>query len=479
MKVGPVLNFLGVLFIFLSVFMALPAVWAFYYREDAWISFILPALGTLIGGFAIKKLTNAEPGIGIREGFAIVVFGWAGVVLLGAVPYLTTGSIPSFTNAVFESVAGFTTTGASILSDVESLPKSVLFWRSFTHWLGGMGIVVLSLAILPFLGTGGMQLYRAEVAGPTKDRLTPRIQRTAKVLWGIYLLITLLGTALLMLCGMDFFDALCHTFGALATGGFSTRNASIGAFDNPWIPWVVILIMLLGATDFALHFYALRGKPLNYFKSSQFRSYFLTLIGAVVLVVVFSYPYLRTTGESVVDCVFEVVSMSTTTGYVTADYEKWHPVVPWIIMGLLFPGGMAGSTAGGMKFVRVMIAAKSLHLTIRRFIHPQGVYAVRVDDRPVAEEIVQQILAFCFLYVIVFFLCALGLAATGVDFITSFGASLACISGTGPGLGLTGAMGNYYSLPIVAKWILIVEMVLGRLEFYAVLIIVSRSFWKK
>ncbi len=479
MKKGPVINFLGALLIFLGAFMMLSAAWALYFHESQMIHFAISAVITSGVGFILWKFSDAGKGIQIREGFAIVTLGWAAMGLFGALPFIITGAIPSPTNAIFESMSGFSTTGASILTDIESLPKSVLFWRSFTHWLGGMGIIVFSLAILPVLGIGGMQLFKAEAPGPTKDKLTPRIRQTAKLLWGVYVLLSLSETVLLMICGMDLFEALCHTFGTMATGGFSTRNASIAAYDSSCIHWVIIVFMFLAGTNFALHYRALSGKPLLYFKDSEFRFYAGVIVTAVVVVFLFSLGRFENPMIGFRDSVFQVVSLCTTTGYVTANYVTWHPLAILILIILMFMGGMTASTGGGMKMVRCMILLKHAHIEIKKLIHPRAVYPLRFGQRVMDGSMVTNILGFFLLFIVIFVLGALILTGMGLDFATSFGASIACLANIGPAIGDVGPTGNYAGMPILAKWVLIVMMVMGRLELFTVLVLFSGSFWKK
>lgn len=476
---GPVLHFIGVLLIFLGLFMLVPAAWALYYQEAEIKYFILSAVITFVLGLLFRRFSDPSAGIQIREGFAIVGLGWVAIVLFGSLPYLISGAIPSLTDAIFESTSGFTTTGASILSDVEVLPKSVLFWRSFTHWLGGMGIIVFTLAILPILGIGGMQLYKAEITGPTKDKLTPRISQTAKLLWGVYTLMTLAETILLVLCGMNLFDALCHSFGTVATGGFSTRNASIAAFDNPWIHWVIILFMFLAGANFALHYRAMRGHPLAHWREPEFRFYGSALLVGVVVILVSSWSRFEPARVTIRDAFFVVVSQGTCTGFTTADYERWHPLAILTLIVLMFLGGMVGSTSGGLKTMRWVIIMKSIQVEIRRLIHPSGVYPIRFGSKLISDQAATNILAFSLLYVVVFLAGGGLLVGLGLDYSTSFGSSIACLSGVGPGIGLVGPTENYNALPDPAKWTLIAEMYLGRLELLTVMALFSRGFWRK
>jgi trk system potassium uptake protein TrkH len=478
-KFGPVLNFLGALLVFLGAFMLLSAVWAFYYHENELIPLVLAAVITSGIGLLTWKFSDPGQGIQIREGFAIVSLGWMVMAIFGSLPFLLTQAIPSVTNAVFEAMSGFTTTGASILTDIESLPRSVLFWRSFTHWLGGMGIIVFSLAILPVLGIGGMQLFKAEAPGPTKDKLTPRIRETAKLLWGVYVILSGIETLLLMLCGMNLFDALCHTFGTMATGGFSTRNASIAAFENPLVHWVIIFFMFMAGTNFALHYRAMTGKPILYFRDPEFRFYGGVIIAAILLVFGFSLGQFANVADGFRDSVFQVVALCTTTGFVTADYVTWHPLAILILIVLMFMGGMTASTGGGMKMVRCMILLKHAHVEIKKLIHPNAVLPLRFGKRIIPPDMTTNILGFFLLFIVIFLLGALILTALGMDFATSFGASIACLANIGPAIGDVGPTGSYAGLPGIAKWVLIAMMLMGRLELFTVLVLFSRSFWKR
>ncbi|MFH1861598.1 MAG: TrkH family potassium uptake protein [bacterium] len=479
MKFSPVLHFLGLVILFLGLFMLFSIGWAVYYQEAEAVHFGISAAITILSGFLLWKFSNPQPGIQIREGFAIVSLGWIAMAFFGALPFVISGAIPDPTDAVFESMSGFTTTGASILTDIEVLPQCVLFWRSFTHWLGGMGIIVFSLAILPILGIGGMQLYKAEAPGPTKDKLTPRISQTAKLLWGVYILLSALETGLLMLCGVDLFDALCHMFGTMATGGFSTHNASIAVFSNPWVHWIIILFMFLAGTNFVLHYRALSGKPGFYWRNPEFRFYVGTLLVAILLITLFSWSRFEQHGHTLRDSVFQAVSLCTTTGFITADYEKWHTLAIIVLILLMFMGGMAGSTGGGMKMMRCLILIKHAHIEVKKLIHPNAVFPLRFGSRVISADTTTNILGFFLLYMVFFVLGALLLAALGQDFYTSIGASIACLSNIGPGIGFVGPNGNYAGMPVMAKWILIFLMLLGRLELFTVLVLFSRTFWRK
>jgi trk system potassium uptake protein TrkH len=413
-----------------------------------------------------------------KEGFAIVTLAWTAFSLFGALPYMIAGAIPSFTNAFFETMSGFSTTGATILTDIEVLPHGLLFWRSLTHWIGGLGIIVLSIAILPFLGVGGMQLYRAELRSAA-DRLTPRITETAKILWGVYVTFTFVEAGLLMLGGMSLFDALCHSFGTLATGGYSTKNASVGAYGSAYIDWVVIFFMLVAGTNFSLHYRFLKGDFKAYFRNTEFR-FFMTLLGlAVIIILTDTALRYDSMGNAFRDTLFQVSSILTTTGYGTADYEQWSFTSQFILFMLMFFGGCAGSTGGGMKMMRVHVVVKFVYAEITRLVHPHAVIPVRVGKDALSREVVANIVGYFILYMLVFAAGVVVMTGLNLDMRTAFGAVAATLSNIGPGLGAVGPTDNYAEIPATGKWVLSALMLMGRLELYTVLILLSPSYWKK
>jgi trk system potassium uptake protein TrkH len=475
-----VLRVLSALLILLGISLIAPALFAYFYREGDFNAFLITIgvawLLGLAGFFGSRTTGELHP----KDGFLIVSGSWFLFALIGALPFKISGFIPSFTDAFFETMSGFTTTGASILTNIETLPHGLLFWRSLTHWLGGMGIILLSLAILPLLGVGGMQLFKAEVPGPTADRLTPRIKNTAKLLWGVYALISLVETLLLKLAGMTWFDALCHTFGTMATGGFSTKNASIGHYDSLFVDGIVIVFMILAGTNFALHYRALRGKPLIYFKDRE-ALFFASVIAVAALLI--GADVWRVTGQHVIKTlqytVFQVVSILTTTGYVTADFENWSKLSQVILYFLMFFGGCAGSTGGGIKIIRTMILLKLGINEIRRLIHPQAVFAVRIGTRVIPREIATNVGGFFLLHVAITVFGILFMSALGLDFETAFASVAANINNIGPGLGAVGPTDHYAHVPVIGKWFLCFLMLVGRLEIFTVLILLTVSFWRK
>ncbi|MEJ2637084.1 MAG: TrkH family potassium uptake protein [Calditrichia bacterium] len=480
MQIRNIIHILGFLLIFLAAAMLVPLPFSLYYGEGDSIFFIVPALITAAVGIAAYKSTRLNRDVQVREGFAIVTLGWVAFSLLGCLPFILSGHIPSFTDAFFETMSGFTTTGATILVDVEKLPHGLLFWRSFTHWLGGMGIIVLSIAILPFLGVGGMQLFKAEVPGPVPDKLTPRVTETAKILWGVYILFSAAETGLLMLGGMDFFNSLCHTFGTMATGGFSTKNASIGYYKSPFIQYVVIFFMIIAGTNFSLHYRFLRKNLLAYIKNHEFLL-FAGLIAAATIFIGYDtlLHHYHTFELAFRKTLFQVVSILTTTGYGTADYEQWAFSSQFILFLLMFIGGCAGSTGGGMKVIRLYVIFKFVRAEVKRLLHPRAVIPVRVGHTVIPREIVTNVLGFFVLMIFLFIGGVILMSILGLDLESALGATAATLGNIGPGLGSVGPTDNYAHIPVLGKWVLTFFMLAGRLEIYTVLILFAPSFWRK
>lgn len=433
-------------------------------------------LGLLFWTFNKKLDQNS---IGKREGYIIVSLTWVIISFFGAIPFVLSGITTSYTDAFFETMSGFTTTGATIFADIEALPKGILFWRSMTHWIGGMGIIVLSLAILPILGIGGMQLFVAEVPGLTPDKLHPRITQTAKRLWIIYVMLTLIQTLLLMLGGMNLFESLCHAFGTMATGGFSTRNDSIAGF-SPYIQYVIILFMYLAGISFTLHYFVIKRQFRKVLRNEELRMYTLLLITATVTIAaaLFYMQHLES-GKAFRDALFQVVSIVTTTGYITSDYLTW-PFFTWLLIFLLmFTGGCAGSTGGGIKIVRIILLFKNSRMELKRIVHPQALLPVRLNGKSISQQIIFNVLAFFLIYIIIFAFGSLVMSAMGMEFESAVGAVAASLGNIGPGLGSVGPVLNYSTVPMAGKWVLAFLMLLGRLELFTVLILFSSSFWKK
>lgn len=442
----------------------------------------IPVSGTItifVGGLMFLLNRKSSKNIGKREGYIIVSFTWILISLFGALPYYISGTIPNFTDAFFETISGFTTTGATILTDIEAMPKDLLYWRSLTQWLGGMGIIVFTVAILPVLGIGGMALFMAEMPGVTYDKLHPRITATAKRLWGIYVLFTLIQTLLLWAGEMDFFDAINHAYTTMSTGGFSTRNESIATF-SAYSQYVIIIFMILAGTNFTLHYFALHGKLARVFKDEEFRGY-LTVIGVISFFITIGLLLISKTQPEAAfrDALFTVASILTTTGYATANYLMWPTILWMLIFVLMFLGGSAGSTSGGIKIIRQMLLLKNSRMELKRAFHPNAILPVRFNKKSVSQDIIYKVMAFFLMYILIFSLGMIALSAMGLDFQTAVGASISSLGNIGPAIGQVGPVDNYAFMPWPAKWLLSFLMLMGRLEIFTVLILFSPQFWKR
>ena len=481
MNLKLIIRVLGFLIFVEGVAMLLALAVSVIYGEYDTTAFIISSGICLITGGIIAWLTNgASKDIGKREGYIIVALVWVVFSFFGSLPYILSNSIPNFTNAFFETISGFTTTGSSILSDIEALPHGILFWRSISQWLGGMGIIVLSLAILPVFGIGGMQLYVAEVPGPTPDKISPRIRQTAKTLWIIYLGFTVTEIMLLWVGGMSFYDAVCHSFTTMATGGFSTKQASIAHWSSPFIQYVIIVFMFFAGTNFTLSYLALKGSFKSVFKDEEFKYYGFFILGFTVLI----FGGLLITTQLEVEhafrnSLFQVVSIITTTGFATTNYLLWTPFLTILIFSLFFFGGSAGSTGGGIKIMRIVILLKNSYYELRRMIHPHAVVPVKFNKHSVDAKIVTNVLAFFMLYVIVFALSTIVFSLIEPDMESAMGAVATTLGNIGPGLGNVGPTENFLHVSPIGKWFLSFLMLLGRLELFTILILFSPSFWKQ
>jgi trk system potassium uptake protein TrkH len=472
---------LGALAAVLGLCMATAIPWSFVDGDGTWRVFLIVVIISMAAGaglYAALRQEDAE--YGLRDGFAIVTLGWVVAGVLGAMPYWTSGILPNFVDALFESFSGFTTTGATVVNNIEALPRSILFWRSFTHWLGGMGIIVLSVAILPLLGVGGMAMFKAEVPSPVMDKLKPTVAETAKTLWKVYALFTAVEIVLLYIAGMEFFDSMCHTFGTLATGGFSTKNMSIGHYDSAAIRVIILVFMLVAGVNFTLHYQALRGNIRAYWKSSEFRLYMAIFAVVTVFLTlnVYGENYDRI-GDAFGESAFQTAAIMTTTGYATADWEAWPWVCQWLLLCLMFMGGCAGSTGGGMKCMRLMIVGKHVFRELSLLIHPRAVIPLKIDRKTVSPQIINGILAFVGLFIGMWTVSTFMLVFLGMDVITAIGATTATLSNIGPGLNKVGAADTYSWISQPCKWILIFDMLAGRLELYTVFILMVPDFWRK
>jgi trk system potassium uptake protein TrkH len=475
-------RFIGLLILFLGVSMIPPFLMATVSHDGSSRVLLFSVLITSTVGVTLSLITRDKQNtvLSHRDGVAIVTLGWATAGFFGTLPYLLSGAISGFTDAYFESISGFTTTGASILSDIEGLPEGILLWRSQTQWLGGMGIIVLSIAILPFLGVGGMQLYKAEIPSPVVDKLKPRISETAKTLWKVYVFITALQVFLLSLGGMSILDAVNHAFCTMPTGGFSTKNASIAYYNSTYFDVIIILFMLLAGINFSLHYKLLRGDFKIFGKDPECRG-FLLLVGLFILVVTMSThgSVYDSIGEALRYSAFQVASIITTTGFVTADYDLWPSLSKQILLGCMFLGAMAGSTGGGMKTMRIMLLVKHGYQEVFRIVHPHAVTAVKLGGKAVPSEVLSSIWGFLILYMGLFVVATLVMASLGLDMITAFASVAASIGNIGPGLAMVGPTKNYFAIPLVGKWVLVFCMLLGRLEIYTVIVLLIPEFWRK
>jgi len=488
-----ILHFFGLLFLFNGGFMLLAALVSLIYNDGVTFKLFLSGMVTLlIGAFGMLYTRKHKKEMNKREGYIVVAFGWIVMALSGTIPYVLTGSIPNFTDAFFETMSGFTTTGASILNDIEVMPEGVLFWRSLTHWIGGMGIIVLAVAILPLLGIGGMQLFAAEAPGPSADKLHPRITDTAKRLWLIYFGYTAAETILLKVAGMSFFDAINHSLSTLSTGGFSTKNASVAYWnDVPLIQYIIITFMFLAGTNFVLSYFAFKGKISKIYQDEEFKLYFkfiivFTIIAAVIIyfnadmsLSSIEHPQVLGAAESSFrHSLFQVLAIVTTTGFVTADYTLWTPFLTVFFFGLMFLGGSAGSTSGGIKVVRHLITIKNGFLEFKRTLHPNAILPVRYNKRSVSGDIVFNILGFFILYLLSFIVGALGFSMMQIDFESAIGLAASSLGNVGPALGDFGPVNNYSALPPIGKWWASFLMLIGRLELFTVLILLTPFFWR-
>ncbi|MDY6970938.1 MAG: potassium transporter TrkG [Thermodesulfobacteriota bacterium] len=482
MNLHAITRFIGIVVLFLGISMVPPLLISFVFRDGSTEALILSMLITFSSGLILFISTKRQKDVHLnhRDGIAIVTLGWVMAGLFGTLPYIFSGFIPDFTNAYFESISGFTTTGSTILGNIECLPEGLLLWRSQTQWLGGMGIIVLSIAILPFLGVGGMQLYRAEIPSPVVDKLKPRISETAKTLWKAYVLITIVEVVLLFAGGMSMFDAVCHSFCTMPTGGFSTKNAGIAQFDSPYLDGLIILFMLIAGINFSLHYGFLKGDFTVFGNDAECR-FFLILVGSFTLIVTLDIygPVYHSFGGSFHQAAFQVSSIITTTGFVTADYDKWPALSRLILLICMFLGAMAGSTGGGMKTMRVMLLIRHCYKQVFRIIHPHAVTTVKLGGKPVPQDILNSIWGFFVLYLGLFILATLIMAYLGLDMVSAFASVSASIGNIGPGLGVVGPSKNYLAIPMIGKWVLISCMLLGRLEIYTVIVLFTPEYWRK
>ena len=483
-----VINILGIICVFLGISM-LPSIgWCLYYSEPDFTPFLKSSLITISVGLFLYFITKfylrkEDRDLQSIEGFTIVSLGWIVMGVFSSLPFYLSDINLSFVDSFFEAMSGLTTTGATIFGNhilIEDLSHGLLFWRSFTQFIGGMGIIVFSIAILPLLGIGGVQLFKAEVAGPTADKMTPRIKQTAKLLWGIYVGLVILLTSILYIEGMSFFDAICHSFTTIATAGFSTHSESIAFFDNPIIEWTIIVFMLIAATNFTLHYLLLSKAKFEYFKNEEFKIYFYTFF-IVSIIIFFNLNYYNMFNwslESLRDSMFTTATLLSTTGFTTANYELWPNLSVMFVFILFFIGGTSGSTTGALKIIRTVLIVKYLIYEMKKLLHPNGIYNIKIGGKIIEEDVVKNTLGFYLFYLFIFISSALLISAYNIDYVTALSTAASAIGNIGPGLGEIGPTDNWSFLPNQLKILSTFLMLLGRLEIFTVMVLFSKIFWK-
>ena len=475
----------GVLLIILGFSMLFSVGCSLIYGDGDIIPLLQSIAVTIVSGLILVIFfkSKEKKDLTTHDGFAVVTLGWIAIVIFSAFPFYFSGTL-DYTNSFFEAMSGLTTTGATVLGHsstllIEDVPHGILFWRSFTQFIGGMGIIVFSIAILPMLGMGGVQLFRAEVAGPVADKITPRVKQTAKLLWGIYVGFVLILCLILKIEGMSWFDAICHSFTTIATSGFSTKNISIAAYGG-LIQWTIIIFMFLAATNFSLHYYFIAKGKFEYYKDHEFRVYFgLCIIFSILFFInIVGTNKYQTDLLSFRHSVFAAVSILTTTGFSTENFNEWPEMSKMLLFFLFFIGGSAGSTTGGMKIIRSILVFKYLIYEVRKLLHPKGVFNITIGENTIDDNVVRATLGFYLFYILIFVFTAMVLSMTGLDFTTALTASASAIGNIGPGLGSIGPTDNWGHLTDLAKWLTSFCMLLGRLEIFTVVVLFSRSFWK-
>lgn len=479
MRLRVIFHITGALLIFFSVIVLLPAFVGMYYHEGEAMDFFLLALLVFPVGFGLYHFCRGPVDISYAEGFAIVTLCWIVVSVLGAIPFITTSTLPCFADALFESVSGFTTTGATVIAQVEQVSLTVIFWRSLSHWIGGMGIIVMSLAILPELA-GKMQLFKAEVPGPIHERLKPRIRETAKTLWWVYISLTVIQLVLLYLNGLSLYDSVIHSFGTVSTGGFSSRTLSVRAYNSSSVDWIVTLFMFIAGVNLALYYDAFRGKVKAIWRDPEFRVYTAIILIFILLITLnLRWHNFNDLGKCLRYAAFQVVSTITTTGYSIVDYDTWPSLSRWLLLLLMFIGGCSGSTSGGIKVIRIYALIKKCRMVIFKLLHPRAVTQLTIGDKVIPEEVSMGIFEFFFLYMLVFTVAVTCLTAYGIDLVSSISAVAATLGNIGAGLNIVGPLSSFMVIPSMGKYILSGCMLLGRLEIYTVLAFVCSGLVRR
>jgi trk system potassium uptake protein TrkH len=484
-NIKAVLYIWGIMLVICGSFMLFGIPFSLYYgSDDIWALLASSSVTVFTGSLLFFSNNSAgNKNIGKREAFLIVGLSYFIMGFFGSLPYLFSGAIPNFSNAYFETVSGLTTTGASVLTDIEAVQHGILFWRSMTQWMGGMGIILLTIAILPYFGIGQSDLFVAEVPGPTKEKLHPRINETAKRLWFIYVGLTAILTIVLFMEGMSFFDAINHSMATLSTGGFSTKNASVAHFNSPLIEYTITIFMILAGINFTLHYFALKKRFREILTNEEFKLYIYFIFGITLFIsagiILFTLAPLEATFRGVF---FSVASIITTTGFVNVDYTKWMDWVTMLFFWLLFTGGMAGSTAGGIKVIRHLIMVRNSIYEFKRMLHPRAIVPVRFNNTIIPEPMIYNVLAFFIIYVVIFIISSLilaGISTVNMDLMTALSATATCLGNVGPGVGNVGPVNNFFDISASGKWLLSFLMVIGRLELFTVLVLFTPYFWKK
>ena len=469
--------------------MLIPTVISWSFSEPDLSGHLQSMIFCIVVGIPFWLITRKSRALNSKDGFAIVSFAWLIVAFAGSLPFYLSGTIPNFTDAWFEAMSGVTTTGATIIGNpttlpnlpngIESMPHGILFWRSFLQWIGGMGIIVFTIAILPLLGVGGVQLFKAEVPGPVADKIRPRVKETAKILWMVYVGFTFLQFLLLGFAGMPWFDSICHAFTTMPTGGFSTQNASIAAYSNPLIHYVIIFFMFIAGVNFTLHFRAITGNFKSYFKDYEFKVYFFILFFATTFIFFnISYSELDLSHNTFRISLFQSLAMMTGTGYANANYELWPFFSQLLLFFMMFFGAMGGSTSGGLKIARVILLIKYAASETRRMLHSRAIIPIRIGDRIISDDVIRNTLGFFLIYLSFFVMTALVLTALNFDFLSSLSAAASAIGNVGPAFGAFGPTDNYALLHPIGKWMMTFCMLLGRLEIFTIMVLFSRTFWR-
>lgn len=475
-----VLNIIGHVLKYELMLLIIPFLIALYYGDGDAKAFAITIAIMAPVAFLLARIKAKKNDIYAKEGFLTVGLSWLAISIVGAIPFVLSGAIPAFIDAFFETVSGFTTTGASILTEIESLPRGILFWRSFTHWIGGMGFLIFILALIPSLGSNTIHLLKAESPGPNPGKIVPKIKETAKILYIIYFVLTVIQTILLMFAGLSLYDAAIHALGTAGTGGFSNMNTSVAAFNNPAVEWIITVFMLLFGVNFALYFQIVRGNIKSVFKSEELKYYLLMVFVSITFITINILGFNGgSIGDSIRQSSFQVASIITTTGYATVDFNLWPTLSKMILVMIMFAGAMAGSTGGGIKTIRIVIMFKAIRREINKILHPKRIKSVKIDGKVVEEETISGVFLFIGAYIVISLIAILIVSLDGFDMITTSTSVIATMSNIGPGFELVGATGNFSAFSPVSKIVLSFCMLAGRLEIYPMLIIFSSSIWKK